>query len=178
MAQDGARRWPSCSVTANQPIETAVIERTVAELAATFGNRLVTSDAVRAEHGHTTTWIACQPPDAVVFPQSTADVQAAVRICARHGVAVIPFGVGSSFEGGVNAPFGGVSLDFRDMNRVLAVHQEDFDCVVEPGITRKRLNDDLRDQGLFFPSIPAPTPRSAEWPRRALRAPPRFATAR
>jgi D-lactate dehydrogenase (cytochrome) len=140
-------------VTSEQ-VDATVIARAVAEMAATFGNRLVTSDAVRAQHGHTTTWIACQPPDAVVFPQSTTDVQSAVRICGRHGVPVIPFGTGSSFEGGVNAPFGGVSLDFRDMNRLLAVHPEDFDCVVEPGITRKRLNDDLRDQGLFFPVDP------------------------
>ena len=130
--------------------ETPVIEDTIAELAAAFGNHLVTSEAVRAAHGNTTTWIACQAPDAVVFPQSTADVQAAVRICARRGVPVIPFGTGTSFEGAVNAPFGGVSLDFMDMNRVLAVHPEDLDCIVEPGITRKRLNDDLRDQGLFF----------------------------
>jgi D-lactate dehydrogenase (cytochrome) len=141
-------------VTAGERVGTSVIGKTIAELAASFGNRLVTSDAIRAAHGHTTTWIACQPPDAVVFPQSTEDVQSAVRICASHGVPVIPFGVGSSFEGGVNAPYGGVSLDFRDMNRVLAVHPDDFDCVVEPGITRKRLNDDLRDQGLFFPVDP------------------------
>ena len=105
-----------------QRVDFAVVESAVVELAATFGNRLVTSEAVRAQHGHTTTWIACQPPDAVVFPQSTADVQSAVRICGRHGVPVIPFGTGTSFEGGVNAPRGGVSLDFSDMNRVLAVH--------------------------------------------------------
>jgi D-lactate dehydrogenase (cytochrome) len=77
-------------------------------------------------------------------------VQQAVRICAARGVPVIPFGVGSSFEGSVNATFGGVSLDLREMNRVLAVHSEDFDCVVQPGITRVQLNDHLRDQGLFF----------------------------
>jgi D-lactate dehydrogenase (cytochrome) len=140
--------------SAERRVDSAVMASAVAELAATFGNRLVTSEAVRAQHGHTTTWIACQPPDAVVFPQSTEDVQSAVRICGRHDVPVIPFGTGTSFEGGVNAPRGGVSLDFSDMNRVLAVHPEDFDCVVEPGITRKRLNDDLRDQGLFFPVDP------------------------
>jgi D-lactate dehydrogenase (cytochrome) len=96
------------------------------------------------------TWIATQPPDAVVFPQSTEDVQQIVRICARRNVPVIPFGTGTSYEGSVNAPFGGVSIDLKDMNRVLAVHAEDFDCVVEPGITRKQLNEHLRDRGLFF----------------------------
>jgi D-lactate dehydrogenase (cytochrome) len=126
----------------------------IAALAARFGNRLVTSLAVREQHGNTTTWIENQPPDAVVFPQDAADVQAIVRICAEHGVPVIPFGTGTSLEGHVNAPHGGVSIDVRDMNRVLAVHPEDFDCVVEPGITRKALNEHLRDQGLFFPVDP------------------------
>jgi D-lactate dehydrogenase (cytochrome) len=130
------------------------IELALAELAAAFGNRLVTSQAVREQHANTTTWIAPEPPDAVVFPQSTEDVQQTVAICARHRVPIIPFGAGTSFEGSVNAPLGGVSLDFRDMNRVLAVHAEDFDCVVEPGITRKQVNDYLRDQGLFFPVDP------------------------
>ncbi|MGZ8397111.1 MAG: FAD-binding oxidoreductase [Rhodoplanes sp.] len=126
----------------------------IAVLTAGFGNRVVTARAVREQHGHTTTWIANEPPDAVVFPQSTADVQAIVRICAAHGAPVIPFGAGTSLEGQVNAPRGGVSIDLRDMNRVLAVHADDLDCVVEPGVTRKQLNEHLRDQGLFFPLDP------------------------
>ncbi len=126
----------------------------LAALAARFGNRLVTSQAVREQHGNTTTWVANEPPDAVVFPQATADVQEIVRICAAHRVPVIPFGTGTSLEGHVNAPLGGVSIDFRDMNRVLTVHAEDLDCVVEPGVTRKALNEHLRDQGLFFPIDP------------------------
>ena len=123
-------------------------------LAARLGNRLVTSQAVREQHANTTTWIENQPPDAVVFPQDTADVQKIVRICAEHRAPVIPFGVGTSLEGHINAPSGGVSIDFRDMNRVLAVHAVDLDCVIEPGITRKALNEHLRDQGLFFPIDP------------------------
>jgi len=130
------------------------IKSVVAALAAKFGNRLVTSQAVREQHANTTTWIANEPPDAVVFPQATGDVQDVVRICAAHRVPVIPFGTGTSLEGHINAPFGGVSVDFRDMNRVLAVNAQDFDCVVEPGITRKQLNEHLRDQGLFFPLDP------------------------
>jgi D-lactate dehydrogenase (cytochrome) len=130
------------------------IAAAVSELTAAFGNRLVTSQAVRQQHGHTTTWHHNEPPDAVVFPQSTQDVQQIVRICARHAVPVIAFGTGTSLEGHVNAPFGGISIDVRDMNRVLAVHAEDLDCVIEPGITRKTLNEHLRDQGLFFPIDP------------------------
>src|SRR6185437_6447585 len=95
-----------------------------------------------------------QPPDVVVYPQSTEDVQRIVRICASHRVPIIPFGVGSALGGHVNAPFGGVSVDFRDMNKVLTIHADDLDCVVQPGITRKALNDHLRDSGLFFPLDP------------------------
>ncbi len=130
------------------------VEGVIAALAAMFGNRLVTSQAVREQHGNTLTWIPNQPPDAVVFPQSTEDVQQVVRLCAAERVPVIGFGAGTSLEGQVNAPHGGISLDFRDMNRVLAVHADDLDCVVEPGITRKQLNEYLRDQGLFFPIDP------------------------
>jgi D-lactate dehydrogenase (cytochrome) len=130
------------------------IKSVVAALAAKFGNRLVTSQAVREQHANTTTWIANEPPDAVVFPQATEDVQDVVRLCAAHRVPVIPFGTGTSLEGHVNAPHGGVSIDFRDMNRVLAVNAQDLDCVIEPGITRKQLNEHLRDQGLFFPLDP------------------------
>ncbi len=130
------------------------IELTIAALAAKFGNRLVTSRAVREQHGNTITWIENQPPDAVVYPQSTEDVQEVVRICAAHRVPIIPFGTGTSLEGHVNAPHGGVSVDFRDMNKVLAVHAEDLDCVIEPGLTRKALNAYLRDQGVFFPIDP------------------------
>ncbi len=134
--------------------DSGAVRAVVAALAAKFGNRLVTSQAVREQHANTTTWIANQPPDAVVFPQATEEVQDIVRICAERRVPVIPFGTGTSLEGHINAPYGGVSIDFRDMNRVLAVNAQDLDCVIEPGITRKQLNEHLRDQGLFFPLDP------------------------
>ena len=129
-------------------------ETVIAKLAQAFGNRLVTSQAVRAQHANTVTWIDNEPPDAVVFPQSTEEVQEVVRLCAAEQVPVIAFGTGTSLEGQVNAPRGGICLDFRDMNRVLAVHPEDLDCVIEPGITRKQLNEQLRDKGVFFPIDP------------------------
>jgi len=130
------------------------VEAVIAALAAMVGNRLVTSRAVREQHGNTVTWLGNQPPDAVVFPHTTEEVQQIVRLCAAHRVPIIAFGTGTSLEGQVNAPRGGISLDFRDMNRVLAVHAEDLDCVIEPGVTRKQLNEHLRDQGLFFPIDP------------------------
>ena len=130
------------------------VAATITALAQKFGNRLVTSQAAREQHGNTTTWIANEPPDAVVFPQNTADVQEIVRVCAAYRVPVIPFGTGTSLEGHVNAPCGGVSIDVRDMNRVVAVHAEDLDCIIEPGIARKALNEYLRDRGLFFPVDP------------------------
>ncbi len=134
--------------------DTASFAAAIGELNAAFGNRVVTSRAVREQHGNTVTWIANQAPDAVVYPQSTEDVQQIVRICAKHDMPIIPYGVGSSLEGHVNAPRGGVSIDFRDMNKLLTVHDQDFDCVVQAGITRKTLNEQLRDSGLFFPIDP------------------------
>ena len=99
------------------------LQAAIAALTAAFGNRVVTSQAVREQHGNTLTWVPNQPPDAVAFPQTTEDVQRIVRICAAHHVPLIPFGTGTSLEGHVNAPFGGVSLDMRDMNKVLAVNE-------------------------------------------------------
>src|SRR6266851_5237040 len=134
--------------------EPQALASTVEALAARFGNRLITSQAVRDQHAHTTTWLASQPPDAVVMAQETSDIQDTVRICAKYGVPVIAFGTGTSLEGQVNAPAGGVCIDLRDMSRVLEVHAEDLDCVIQPGVTRKALNEHLRDQGLFFPIDP------------------------
>ncbi len=134
--------------------EPQALASTLEALAARFGNRLITSQAVRDQHAHTTTWLAPQPPDAVVMAQETADIQDVVRICAKHGVPVIAFGTGTSLEGQVNAPAGGVCIDLRDMNKVLEVHADDLDCVIQPGVTRKALNEHLRDQGVFFPIDP------------------------
>ncbi|WP_424627609.1 FAD-binding oxidoreductase [Bradyrhizobium sp. SYSU BS000235] len=132
----------------------SAVSSAIEALAARFGNNLITSQAVRDQHAHTTTWLPPQPPDAVVMARSTADIQDVVRICAERRVPVIPFGTGTSLEGQVNAPAGGVCIDLREMNRILEVHPDDLDCVIEPGVTRKALNEHLRDQGLFFPIDP------------------------
>lgn len=123
-------------------------------LTARFGAALQCGRALREQHGSSTTWIPSQAPDAVIYPRSAEDVARIVRICARHRAPVIAFGAGTSLEGHVNAPAGGITLDFRDMDHVLAVHDEDMDCVVQPGVTRRRLNRYLRDTGLYFPVDP------------------------
>jgi D-lactate dehydrogenase (cytochrome) len=140
--------------SAIQRPDPVALARTIDALAARFGNRLVTSQAVRDQHAHTTTWLTPQPPDAVVMAQQTSDIQDAVRICAANKIPVIPFGAGTSLEGQVNAPAGGICIDLHDMDAILAVHAEDLDCVIQPGVTRKMLNEHLRDQGVFFPIDP------------------------
>ncbi|TKT80122.1 FAD-linked oxidase C-terminal domain-containing protein [Aquamicrobium sp. LC103] len=119
-----------------------------------FGDAFVTGHAVREQHSHTTTYIPSQLPDGVVFPKTLEEIQDAVRICAEHRVPIIPFGTGTSLEGHVNAPGGGISIDTSQMKGVLSVNAEDLDCTVEAGITREELNAHLRDTGLFFPIDP------------------------
>ncbi|MGO4387794.1 FAD-binding oxidoreductase [Microvirga sp. 2YAF29] len=130
------------------------ISRVLIGLADRFGERVSTNPAVRQQHSSQLTWLTGQPPDAVVFPESTEEVSEIVRICATERVPVIPFGAGSSFEGHVNAPYGGVSIDLSRMKKVLSVNAEDLDCVVQAGVTRNELNEHLRDTGLFFPIDP------------------------
>lgn len=119
-----------------------------------FGSRFSRGDSVRLQHGRDESPHGPLPPDAVVFAASTAELAAAMTLCAAHGVPVIPYGVGSSVEGHVLAPHGGVSLDLSGMNRVLEIHAEDGDATVEAGVTRKQLNDALKGSGLFFPIDP------------------------
>ena len=132
----------------------ATIAALTGELQKRYGNRVVTSLAVRQQHANTLTWVENQPPDIVVYPQTTEEVAEIVRLCAASKVPVVPFGTGTSFEGHTNAPFGGVSVDTSMMKRVIEVHAEDLDCVIAPGVTRKELNEHLRDMGLFFPIDP------------------------
>ncbi|MFC4671585.1 FAD-binding oxidoreductase [Seohaeicola nanhaiensis] len=130
------------------------IETAIGILKQRFGERLNTSQALREQHGHTTTWIETQAPDAVIFARDTAEVSDIVKICADQKVPVIAYGTGTSLEGHVNAPAGGICIDLTEMNKVLAVHASDLDCVIQPGVTREALNVHLRDQGLFFPIDP------------------------
>ncbi len=130
------------------------LAQSIAEIGDVLGDRLTTATAAREQHGKDQTWNPGSPPDAVAFVRTTAEVQKIVTICARYGTPVIPYGAGTSLEGHIAALFGGISIDFAQMNRVLEVNAEDLDARVEAGVTRKQLNMHLRDQGLFFPIDP------------------------
>ncbi|RYH02693.1 FAD-binding protein [Salipiger sp. IMCC34102] len=123
-------------------------------LAPLLGDRLSLRAADRDAHGQSESHFAPTPPDAVAWPRDTEEVSAIVRICADHGCPVIPFGAGTSLEGHTLAPHGGLTLNLTKMNRILCVHAEDRDAVVQPGVTREDLNTHLRDTGLFFPVDP------------------------
>jgi len=132
----------------------SAMQSVIARLRERFGDALSTGEAVRAQHTNAVTWHPPEPPDAVVFASSLDDIVATVKLCAEHRVPLVPFGTGTSLEGHVNAPLGGISLDLGRMNRILEVNPEDLDCTVEAGVTREQLNTHLRDQGLFFPVDP------------------------
>ncbi len=121
---------------------------------ALIGDRLSTSLPIREQHGKDQTHHAGAAPDAVVFPESTEEVQAIVRLCAAEGVPVIPYGTGTSLEGHITALKGGITLDLSGMDQILEVNPEDLDCRVQAGVTRKQVNNHLRDTGLFFPVDP------------------------
>ncbi|WP_136440624.1 FAD-binding oxidoreductase [Pacificoceanicola onchidii] len=123
-------------------------------LEALLGSRLATSEAERRLHGQNETYYPNTPPEAVAYPETTEEVSAILKICHEAGCPVTPVGAASSLEGQHLATHGGLSLDMTRMNRVLAVHAEDLNAVVQPGLTRMALNEALRTTGLFFPVDP------------------------
>ena len=131
-----------------------VTDSFLAELRELLGDRVSTSEAVREHHGNAEDYFPIAPPDAVCFANTTEEVAEVVKLCARDAIPVIPFGTGTSLEGHVQALRGGITIDVTNMNEVLEVNAEDLDCRVQAGVTRKQLNENLRDTGLFFPIDP------------------------
>jgi D-lactate dehydrogenase (cytochrome) len=131
-----------------------VVARVVAQMRGDYGERAVTTQAVREHHSHGEGLADAALPDVVVFPRSNDEVAAIVRLCHLSRVPVIAFGVGTSLEGHVAALYGGVCLDLSQMNRVLEINAEDLDCRVQAGVTREQLNAELKGTGLFFPIDP------------------------
>jgi D-lactate dehydrogenase (cytochrome) len=132
----------------------AVPQALIDALKARFGAQCSTALAVREQHGRDESSFQAPPPAAVVFAESTQDVADAVNLASEHEVPVIPFGVGTSLEGHLLAVQGGISIDVSRMNKVLAVNAEDLTVTVQPGVTRKQLNDEIKSTGLFFPIDP------------------------
>ena len=134
--------------------QSETISRVIDILRQRLGEKISTGESIRQHHTHTTTSLPAQLPDAVVFAEVSEDIESVVEICAQYQIPVVPFGIGTSLEGQVNAANGGISVDVSKMNRIISVNTEDMDCVVEPGVTREQLNEYLRDTGLFFPIDP------------------------
>jgi len=124
------------------------------ELQKLLGERLSMSNSVREQHGRDESFHASAPPDEVAFAECNEEVAEIVRICVQYQKPIIPFGTGTSLEGHVAALQGGVCLDVSGMNQVLEVNENDLDCRVQAGVTRKQLNQHLRNSGLFFPIDP------------------------
>ena len=130
------------------------IKLCVKKLKEEFGQQFSNTQSILEQHTHTMTIHESELPDGVVFVETKNDVQKVVNICKEYKCPIIPFGVGSSFEGHLNAPYGGISIDMNNMNKILKVYQDDLLVVVQPGVTREQLNTYLRDTGLFFPIDP------------------------
>ncbi|WP_042703004.1 FAD-binding oxidoreductase, partial [Azospirillum sp. B506] len=140
-------------IATTQP-RAALTEEARAELTALLGDRFTTSLPVREHHGKDESYHTPCPPDGVAFANSTEEVSAIVKICARYKLPIIPFGTGTSLEGGIAALAGGITIDLSGMQQILRVSAEDLDVTVQAGVTRKQLNEHLRDTGLFFPIDP------------------------
>ena len=130
------------------------IQECISKIKDKFGQQFSDSKSIREQHSHTMTIHESELPDGVLFASNKNDVSDAVKICNDFRCPIIPFGVGSSFEGHVNAPFGGLSIDLNNMNEILNVYHDDLLVTVQPGVTREQLNTHLRDTGLFFPIDP------------------------
>jgi len=130
------------------------IENLISGLKGLLGDRVSTSESLREQHGRGESWHPTQSPDAVCFARSNEEVAEIVKRCAEFKTPIIAYGTGTSLEGQVQAVNGGICIDMSQMNAVLEVNNDDLDCRVQAGVTRRQLNQYLHDTGLFFPVDP------------------------
>jgi D-lactate dehydrogenase (cytochrome) len=142
------------SVAISSPVREALPTELIDGLEAIFGDRFHLGEAIRLQHGTSESHFEPEMPDAVVFAHSTEEVVALVKLCTTHEVPIIPYGAGTSIEGNFTPVRGGVTIDLSEMNAIVAVNADDFDCTVQAGVRREQLNEHLRDLGLFFPIDP------------------------
>ena len=126
------------------------LEQAIAELRSLLGERAATAPVIREHHSHGESYHPPASPDVVCFPHTTVEVSEILKISAKHHLPVIPFGAGTSLEGNVNAIRGGITIDLREMNKVLRISTADLDATVEAGVTRLQLNKALDNSGLTF----------------------------
>jgi D-lactate dehydrogenase (cytochrome) len=141
------------TLTFERPTETAVTA-TVESLRASYGDRTVTTHAVREHHSHGEGLQDSGLPDVVVFPETNEEIASILKLCNQARIPVIAYGTGTSLEGHLKALYGGVCLELSRMAKVLEVNAEDLDCRVQAGVTREQLNAEIRNTGLFFPIDP------------------------
>ena len=130
------------------------IENVKSKLARLFGERFSTNKSILEGHGSDESYFPVILPDGVVFPENKEEVSQIITICNEENCPVIPWGVGTSLEGHSLAVKGGITIDFSNMNKIIEVNDEDLNVVIQPGITREELNQELRTTGLFFPIDP------------------------
>lgn len=126
------------------------VKKTIEDLQRLLGERLSTGSSILEQHSHDEAYSKPALPDAVAFPETTEEVAAIMKVCTRHQCPVIPYGIGTSLEGHVIPVQGGVSVDTSRMKAVLTINTEDMDAVVQPGVSRTQLNEELRATGLMF----------------------------
>ena len=99
-----------------------------------------------------------RPPIAVVFPLTTEEVQAAVKLCHEHKIPVVPRGRGTGTAGGSVPEQGGVALSLERMNRILSIDPDNRMAIIEPGVLNQELQDAIRPKGFFWPPDPSSAP--------------------
>ena len=131
-----------------------MIELAKQELSNILKDRVSFSEGTRANYARGEDTYEPVLSQAVVFPETNEEVSQILKLCNKHKVPIVPFGTGTSLEGHVVGNENGITISLEKMNKVLSVNAEDFDCRVQANVTRKQLNEYLREDGVFFPIDP------------------------